>query len=466
MQTVAAQGLSQDEVLRLMEAYLEIEQGRRGENNMTDEMPEREETVRVKGVEVIQGEGLRLSTTSEDDKTSTAQSADDVARSRPEMLSASGPASPTTLASIERSTFSDGTGSGTAAGSTGAAASSRHRFPWRLRRHSHGHQPATENAKSALQSPSLESAEGDHPGPRVMRGIDGRAYVSPADAFYAAVAKLDDVQRKAIMETVRSAQFTMDEAFALVKSFVAQQSFEDSKFAEEAPGLAATRLYHTPEGSRPRTSMDLEGSQLGAKRPLGTAGKSLSFDPGMSRASEPPGPGARTMGAVKEAEPLGAAEVAAQTTTPRSSSAEALGRKTAAGLRLPSTNHDRFNFSVLADMRARASSAGQIERTAAAKRRQTADAIGAGRWASHMQLSSASAGREVWPGLAPAAGRTGGSPQPQFADFDRLAPTTFRRGSGGSAVTPGSSRGASPRPPLHPSNPFARDVAIVDEQSG
>ena len=71
------------------------------------------------------------------------------------------------------------------------------------------------------------------------------------------------------MEVVKSKMFTMDEVFALMRSFLAQETFESSSFADEVPNLLADKIYHTPDGdiraselrqmrsSQPQIRMDL-----------------------------------------------------------------------------------------------------------------------------------------------------------------------------------------------------------------
>lgn len=228
MRVVAEGSLPESEALRLMEAYLQIEQGRRSDAASEDadgsrrsaasadgegeggsigredgtgihNGDEEAQQATVHGVEVVEGEGLTL------------ESSDDTS-----------PHSRRTSRGL-RLPFLSGRRRSVGSGDKGDGHSSS------------GHKAS------------------------VGKGIDGRFYQSPADAFYEAVSTLDDMQRMAVLEAVRNGNFTQDEALALVKSFLAGTTFASSEFCHEAPGLQA-------RGSNAAGATALEGATTDSAR--------------------------------------------------------------------------------------------------------------------------------------------------------------------------------------------------------
>jgi len=91
-------------------------------------------------------------------------------------------------------------------------------------------------ASLSIHRRGARGAEQD--GADIGKGIDGRHYSSPADTFYKSVSQLDDLQRMAVLEAVKSGSLTQDEALALVKSFLAETTYKDSEFEREATEAA------------------------------------------------------------------------------------------------------------------------------------------------------------------------------------------------------------------------------------
>lgn len=238
MMSVADRSLPQEEALRLMEAYVKIEQGLRqpDNNDSADDAAEGgpKDAVRVMGVEVVEGSGLVL----------TPEKSFGIVGSPPQTPSET--MSPTPSAGLEPTSPAAAAPDAAANGGSGNSL----RLFSRLFRSS--------------RSASTVDSGGSGGAGIGLRGIDGRQYSSPQDAFYHAIEQMDDDQRRAIMNAVRSAQFTIDEALALVKSYVAQETFAASNYVAEAPSLATQRVYHTPEGTVVRDNAMPLGSRSGS----------------------------------------------------------------------------------------------------------------------------------------------------------------------------------------------------------